>query len=167
VAPASCTVLYKQLMTCIQPILQKKIRICLISKPLLTPGSSVQVNADAYSLNFARIKKCQKRRCPYFSILRGHCLLPFFDTIKYKPDRAFRTFSNLQIHAPGSDQMYSGVKQLPMCTQHILNGSACPKTQIFETKCKQRIDNHNCQAQGGKNNQKLMFIYVFTNVKCI
>jgi hypothetical protein len=50
------TVLYKQLTTCTQsvqfcsarpkPILQKKIRICLIFKPLLMPGSSVQVHAD-------------------------------------------------------------------------------------------------------------------------
>ena len=45
---------YKQLMTCTQslqfcsaqsmPIFQKKIRTCLLSKPLLMPGSSVQVH---------------------------------------------------------------------------------------------------------------------------
>jgi hypothetical protein len=108
-----------------------------------------QTSTDATSLNekaVARIKKCQKRRCHYFSILRGHCFLPFFDTIKYKPTRAFPTFSNLQIHAPCSDQMYSRVQQLPMCTENILNCSACPKTKIFETKFKQRIDNHNIQA---------------------
>ena len=96
-----------------------------------------------------------------FSILRGHCFLPFFDMIKYKPDRAFATFSKLQIHTPGSDQMYSGVQQLPMCTQNSLNCSACPKTKIFETKYKQSIDNHNFQAQGGKNDQKLMYIKIY------
>jgi hypothetical protein len=89
VAPGSCTVLYKQMMTCTQSV--QKIRICLLSS----------------------------------------------------------------VHAPGSDQMYSGVQQLPMHTQNILNCSDCPKTKICETKCKQRIDNHNCQAQGGKNDQKL------------
>ena len=65
--------------------------------------------------------------------------LTFFDTIKYEPDRAIRTFSKLQIHDPGSDQLYSGVQQLSMYTQNILNCSACPKTKILETKCKQRI----------------------------
>jgi hypothetical protein len=103
-------------------------------------------------------KNVRKKRFPYFSILRGHCFLPFFDTIKYKPARAFPTFSNLQIHAPCSDQMYSGVQQLPMCTQIILNCSACPKSKIFETKCKQRIYNNNYQAQCGKNARKLMHI---------
>jgi hypothetical protein len=53
VMPGGCTVPYKQLISCTQsvqffsarpePILQKKIRIYIISKTLLTPGSSVQV----------------------------------------------------------------------------------------------------------------------------
>jgi hypothetical protein len=45
------------------------------------------------------------------------------------------------VHEPCSDQLYSVEQQLSMCTQNILNGSACLKTKVLATKCKQRIDN--------------------------
>ena len=49
------------------------------------------------SLYFARIKKCQKRRCRYFSIF---CFLSFCDTSKNEQARSFPSFS----HGPHSKQ---------------------------------------------------------------
>ena len=68
------------------------------------------------SLNFARIEKRQKRRWPYFSILRGVCFLTFFDRGETEQARPFPLFS----HKPHAKQDHMGAPQMAIsCSQTI------------------------------------------------
>ena len=77
-------------LTKLNPALNNYSLICQIVNTAFVLHFWIQKRRTRHiSLNFARIKKCQKTKCHYFSILKWPCFLTFFDPSEIERATAF------------------------------------------------------------------------------